>query len=552
MGHRESDRRGKLKNNSETRTTDPSRRNFLKSVAAASMAAVGGGASVSQASEPSSSETTAGGSPKSGKRVVAIQVPAVSFSDEGVERVLDTVQERAGVNTLLIAVFSYGRGIEGRQIPGHPLPDHGIQKYDTDTFHGGDYAEVHSEYYQGTIFKNFRAPDLGNFDVLGEVVPKAKKRGMSSICWFEDVYNPHLLDNFEKAAEVDVYGRKTGQACLNNPYIRNFLSSMVEDWTKSYDVDGVMWCSERQGALNHAIDAHRGRAILTCFCQYCTRKGKEQGINVQRAREGLMQLDQLVRAAWTGPRPSDGYFVTFWRLLLEYPEILAWEKFWTDSQHEVYGRIYGTVKSINRNVLAGFHIMHLNSFNPFYRAEQDYRKLRQHADLLKICMYNNCGGPRMAHYIEGVDSTIWHDSPAGSVLNMYYNILGYKGEAPLDKLPTAGLSSDYVYRETKRAIADVQLANVPMPGLSSDFVSPPPERNVPGVPKEILIYPGIDIDIPTGKGEKKTQPSDVRGAVKAAFNAGAQGVILSRKYSEMKLENLSGAGAALKDLNIRT
>jgi hypothetical protein len=542
---------------------EASRRGFLKTFAGASIAAVGGRAGIGLAANSTNAQaqTTSpikeqvqkeSGAPSwSEKKVMAIQIPAVSFSDEGVDSVLDTVQKRAGVNTLLIATFSYGRGIEGRQIPGYPLPDHGVQKYDTDTFHGGDYAEVHPEYYAGTIFKNFRAPDLGDFDVLGEVIPKAKKRGMKTICWFEDVYSPRLLDNFEEVAEVDVYGRKTRQACLNNPYVRNFLSSLVEDWTKSYDVDGIMWCSEREGALNHIIDAQQGRAILTCFCKYCTRKGKQQGINVQRARQGLVQLDQWVRAAWTQPRPSDGYFVTFWRILLEYPEALAWEKLWTDSQHEVYGRIYGTVKSINPSLLAGFHIMHLISFNPFYRAEQDYRKLRQYADVLKICMYNNCGGPRMAHYIKGVDSTIWHDAPAESILDLYYNILGYEREAPVDKLPTAGLSSDYVYRETKRALADVQLTKAPIPGLSSDFVSRPAEE-LTGVPNGILIWPGIDVDIPTAKGEKKTQPSDVRGAVKAAFNAGAPGIILSRKYSEMKLENLSAAGAALKELGIKT
>jgi len=36
--------------------------------------------------------------------------------------------------------------------------------------------------------------------------------------------------------------------------------------------------------------------------------------------------------------------------------------------------------------------------------------------------------------------------------------------------------------------------------------------------------------------------------VLAAFRGEADGVILSRKYSEMKLENLRGAGAALKEL----
>jgi hypothetical protein len=33
----------------------------------------------------------------------------------------------------------------------------------------------------------------------------------------------------------------------------------------------------------------------------------------------------------------------------------------------------------------------------------------------------------------------------------------------------------------------------------------------------------------------------------AAFRAGADGVLLSRKYSEMKLANLAGAGAGIKE-----
>ena len=37
-------------------------------------------------------------------------------------------------------------------------------------------------------------------------------------------------------------------------------------------------------------------------------------------------------------------------------------------------------------------------------------------------------------------------------------------------------------------------------------------------------------------------------AVLAAFHGGADGVILSRKYSEMKLANLGGAGDAIKEL----
>jgi hypothetical protein len=517
---------------SKLNAKDSSRRSFLKRVTAVSVAAIHPtlikeSTLALPAPTPNQAQSgTVATQAQQNKKFVAIQVGAVSFFDEGAERVLDILQEKGGVNALMLAVFTYGRGIAGRQLPGQPLPDHGAQKYDADTFHGGSYAALHSQYYVKTILKNLRAPDLGDFDLLGAVIPKAKARRLQSYCWLEDVYNPRLIPNFEKVAEVDIYGRRTGQACLNNPDVRSFLNSLVEDYIKSYEVDGVMWGSERQGPLNYAIGSRHGgfngRAEITCFCDHCRAKGRERGIAVERARQGFIELDEFVRSAWSGERPSDGYFVTFWRLLLNYPEILTWEKLWTDSQQEIYGEIYGTVKAINNKIQVGWHIWHNNSFSPFYRAEQDYSKLRQTSDFLKVVMYNNCGGPRLAQYMKNMHSTIFRDAKPEEAMRLHYRIMGYGDEPSFESLPTAGLSADYVTRETKRAIE--------------------------GVRGETAIYPGIDIDIPTDKNQKKTAPSDVKAAVKAAFNAGAPGVILSRKYSEMKLANLAAAGEAIKEM----
>jgi hypothetical protein len=139
-------------------------------------------------------------------------------------------------------------------------------------------------------------------------------------------------------------------------------------------------------------------------------------------------------------------------------------------------------------------------------------------------MYNNCAGPRLAQYIRNVHSTVFGDMPPEKVLEFHYEVLGYKNGASLNALPQAGLSANYVAEETRRALA--------------------------AVGGRIAIYPGIDIDVPTGPGEKKTSAEDVRKAVRAALGAGAQGVILSRKYSEMELEHLSGAGQALRDLGL--
>ena len=98
--------------------------------------------------------------------VVGIQVGAVSFVDEGVEKCLDDFQQDGGVNTLFIATFTYGRGIAGRQVPGQPLPDHGKQQYDTDTFHGGCYTKSGSEVFRQTAFKISARPTLATMTCL--------------------------------------------------------------------------------------------------------------------------------------------------------------------------------------------------------------------------------------------------------------------------------------------------------------------------------------------------------------------------------------------------
>src|SRR5437660_12918797 len=79
--------------------------------------------------------------------MVGIQVGAVSFVDEGTDKVLDEFQALAGINTLFLATFTYGRGIAGRQLRGQPLPDHGEQEYD-DAFRGGSFPTPHPQYHR--------------------------------------------------------------------------------------------------------------------------------------------------------------------------------------------------------------------------------------------------------------------------------------------------------------------------------------------------------------------------------------------------------------------
>ena len=192
-----------------------------------------------------------------------------------------------------------------------------------------------------------------------------------------------------------------------------------------------MWGSERQDALSDSLGAtHDVPPIdpgsVTCFCEFCQSKAKERGINVERAKQGFLELEKFVRSTRSGIRPVDGYYVQFWRLLLRYPELAAWEMFWTDSLRETYAAIYKTVKTAKPTVPVGWHIWHNNSFNPIYRAEQDLHELSNYSDFIKVVMYNNCGGERMAPYADNIGSTLYGDLSKPGLIDLNYALMGFK------------------------------------------------------------------------------------------------------------------------------
>jgi hypothetical protein len=490
--------------------TELSRRDFIGTAAGFSLAA---------AVEPSVLAAEA-----RRDRMIAIQIGAVSFVDEGVEPVLDLLREKGGVNTLFLTTFTYGRGLAGRQIPGQPFPDHGVQESDEKFFHGGNYATPHPEFYSKTILKDTRAPDHDRLDILEAVLPKARKRNLKVFCSCEDAWRSSV-PGFSEVTEVDLYGRKTGSQCLFNPDVRNFWTGLVTDYCRSYDIDGVLFFNERNGPLLNALGASHAQSIqsgrVTCFCEHHRQAARSQGIDPDRAVLGYRRLDEFVQNALKGQRPPDGYFVEFWRLLVENPEILAWDRLFDLGKHQVLSDIRTAAKAVRRDLQVGFHIEHVNSFNPIFRATRRYSDLADKADFLKIVVYNNCGGERYAHFIDNVCSTVFRDVPRDELLQFNNHLLNYRNEAGLADLPHAGLSADYVARETERALQ--------------------------GVAGKCKILPGIDIGIPTGRDSRKASPDDTYAAVSAALKAGADGIILSRKYSEMRLANLEAAGKAVRD-----
>jgi len=469
--------------------------------------------------------------------LVGIQIGAISFIDEGIENVLDTLQEKGAVNALMIGALSWSRGNAGRATQG--FPDHGIAQ--PDRLIGGAFWHPDPQYYRNSLIKDFRTPNslYEGFDALGDVIPAAKARGMKVYPYYcetpeSDIRHTNVA-NAVQLVEVDALGRKSSRPCNNNPHYRNWMFAVVEDWCQSYDIDGIMWGIERQGGLKSMLAGD----TPICFCEHCLRKGACLGIDGERARRGYLGVYRYLQGLRRGEKPADGFFVTFLRILLNYPEIFHWEKMWLESHRQLHRELAGLVKFLDPAKEVGFSIWQvINTFSPYLRAQYDYEEFIDYADWLKPIVYHVPAGIRFNKYIHTFQPGLFHredgaehgDAGQAAILrefapqdalDVFYNLLQLD-EAPLEDLPVSGLSADYVRAETARTVA--------------------------GVKNRVKVYPGIGVGVPGGPGSKDIEPEDIRLAVEGAYQGGASGLVLSRNYSETMLKNLEAAGSTVRAL----
>ena len=455
-------------------------------------------------------------------------MPVISLVDEGFSETVDRLNG-LGINAIFVATQAFDRGVQGRHASFRPWPGHGPKE--PDDHRGGAYVTQHAEYYSGTLLGPWPAsdPEVQGVDVLERLIPVAQARGTKVYSFILE--NTHsgltkFVPNWPKVLQVDAWGRADAYACLRNPDYVTWLLSLVEDQIKSYPIDGLMVGSERNGPLGNVLEdgglARDGRPY--CFCEHCVAAGEREGIDSRRAAEGYRQLYALAMGHDGPAEVGDTAYIRFWRLLLTYPEIIAWEQFWHRGYESLLQRIYGTAKFLNRDVQVGWHVWHHNSFSALYRAQMPFGQIAEYADFIKPVVYNTVAGYRLHAYIRALCTSVYRGIDEQTVYDLHRQALGYgRDEAcAFDDLPGRGLSADYVRRESARTVV--------------------------AVAGRAKVYPGIDVDVAAPDHVRRTTPESVHQSLAAAFEAGVDGVILSRKYSEMDTQNLAAIGRALQTL----
>lgn len=469
---------------------------------------------------------------------VGIQMGPHSLLDEGIEPCLDFIQETAAVNAVLVYSQSYFN--DSRRPTETLAQDHGLPfKPLTGRKLPFLWVRPRDDYYSGTVLRYRKTPDDAEFagrDLFADLVEPMRKHGTklyARILETTGKFASEGIENFEKAAAVDVYGQPMEMGCWNNPDYRNFWAATAEDLFRSYELDGLQWGAERHGPLMSTLLS--GSAPF-CFCEHCQERCRAQGISVERARKGFTELHAGVQALIKGSQPApggsgsasqpaSGVFTGLLSVLLKYPEVLAWEYQYRMSREETAQAIFAAAKKSKATAQVGWHVDHQqSSWDQIYRAEMTYGEMAAYADFIKPIVYHDILGPRIRWwYLERLKKSVLAEVPLGESLDLYYDTFGYDKlrEPSLDKLDQTGFSPDYVYRETKRTVSETG--------------------------GKARVYSGIGFDIPWNGKTFPSDPEKVYQATRKAFEADADGIVISREYDEMRRANLEAVGRAARE-----
>jgi len=465
-------------------------------------------------------------------RFNAIQMGPHSLCDEGIDHVLDLIQETAAINTVMVYSHMYHGGY------GKPIqlfaPDHGVTPRET---RGRKlplaWVKHHEQYFKNTSLRHMPVDpgdEYANRDLFAEMLPAIRKRGMKLYARILEGSGREAADhilNYAKVETRDIDGKPSLVPCWNHPEYRAWWTDTVEDMFRSYELDGLQWGAERQGPFMNVILPWNNNPPI-CFCEFCRARGKANGIDADRAREGFAKLYQYVQGLMNGQtKPVDGVFAELLRVLIRYPEVLSWEYQYRLSREEMQRAIYETVKSIKPSAQVGWHVDHQpSSWDIVYRAEMSYAEMAPYSDYIKFIAYHDVLGPRIRFwYLARLQRTVLKELTLPESLNLYYDIFGYdKTKEPgVEELATTGFSPDYVFRETRRSVASAA--------------------------GKTRIYPGIGFDVPWGSKPMPADPEKVYESVKKAFEAGGAGIVVSREYEEMRVPNLKAVGRAMRELD---
>lgn len=447
--------------------------------------------------------------------LVGTMVMAEDLYEKGIAAELDRMQALGAINTVM--PFSHNH-VARQYKPNYAPKTDKEGRTITDI-----YVKTNPKYYKNPEW-GYRDPkDLyANRDILDELGEACAERNMKV---YARILEPYvitgLIPGLEDYAEVDSTGEKGRNVCYNHPGYIDYWKGVIDDLIISHpNLHGFKFGQERGGPFFEALKNN----AVTCFCTHCVEKAKNRGVDAQRARVGFNAFKDFSKKAKEGEAPIDGFFATFLRILSEYPETLAYERFSKASREDQRKRMYAQIKKLNPAVQVGWHVDHSMGWSLGMRSFWPYDDMVGHSDWLSIALYFGSMGRRSyGHFKSNYQNLLFADADKETAYKMYLSINGMDPEQQpsLAEQENGGteMHAEYVYKEAKRAVDNINGRAKVYGRIGFD-------------------HPGYNTDI---------QPEQVYEGTQEMFRAGVDGVFCGREWEELQEKNIVAFGNAVRD-----
>lgn len=281
------------------------------------------------------------------------------IADEGIDRVLDTLQERTYCNSAyLIALMHH----EKRPLTDYYYPHNPKRK----TYFPEDsraYWQPDWDHYADSRIKPVVSTRdfLKDKDWLEVLIAATRARGMRT--GVEISHTPldkeRAATEFSDCIQQDIFGNRLGQRlCPNSPDARTYIIKLFTDVAR-YDVDMIQTCmllyaSGHANVGNPELNRLMGIFLGGCFCDNCGRAAESKGLDWQAIKRRARQLADVLK----GSSPEGFHAINLIRgsnltaeaFLMEEPLLYEWLRLRIESVTALFKDIYEAVKAVKPNI----------------------------------------------------------------------------------------------------------------------------------------------------------------------------------------------------------
>ena len=280
------------------------------------------------------------------------------LADEGLEQVLDNLQEMARVNSVYMCNLSQStRPFRGGEYTHNPVrktykcEDCRIY-WPPDMKHYGKIKPLRTE-------RDF----LAKIDWVKEFTTAAHKRGMKAgvelfHAWIEP---SRLKKEFPDSIQVNVFGKPVithnygnPAVCPNSPAFQEYAVGLYSDLAANYDLDYIQTCMipyvlpTKYLTQNLPPDPIEWALVAPgkggCFCEHCMAAARKSGFDLEEARKELLVLARQDKQ----PIIESGILAEAY--LRQQPVLKRWLDFRCASVNNLYRMTSTAAKSFKPNI----------------------------------------------------------------------------------------------------------------------------------------------------------------------------------------------------------